>query len=57
VYISDHVLMDVDEFESPSYQRVYQYIQQYTDGEDLDSFSCSETAVGTPQECVEKLLQ
>jgi hypothetical protein len=50
--------MDVGEFEGCSYQRVYQYIQQYmSDGEDLDSFSYSEIAERTPQDCVKTLLK
>ena len=51
--------MDVDEFESCSYQRVYQYIIQcHENNEDLDSFSYdSGSVIGTPQDCICRLLE
>jgi hypothetical protein len=52
------IFMDVDEFESCSYQRVYQYIKCHENDEDLDSFSYdSGSVVGTPQDCICLLLE
>jgi retron-type reverse transcriptase len=55
--LSDQILMDDGEFKSCSYQRVYQYIRRFTAGQKLDNFSYPGTVEGTPQNCVEQLLQ
>ncbi len=49
--------MDDGEFQSNSYQRVYQYIRRFTDKQNLDSFSFNEYIEGTPQDCLEIILQ
>lgn len=52
------VFMDEEEFESNSFQRVYQYIRRYTAGENLDNFSFKESSVeGTPQECLQQIVE
>lgn len=49
--------MDQGEFESASNQRVYQYIQRYDAGQNLDHFSYNGVAEGTPQDCTKTLLR
>ncbi len=49
--------MDDEEFQSNSYQRVYQYIRRFTSEQNLDSFSFDECVEGTTQDCLEIILQ
>ncbi len=49
--------MDDEEFKSNSYQRVYQYIRRFTAKQNLDSFSFNGCVEGTPQDCLEIILQ
>ena len=51
------VVMDDEEFKSNSYQRVYQYIRRFTTKQNLDSFSFNGCVEGTPQDCLEIILQ
>ena len=58
VNLGHHVLlMDDEEFSSACYQRVYQYISCHYAGHNLDNFSFKETVTGTPQNCLQHILQ
>ena len=48
------VLMDEKEFESETYQRVYQYLRRHTANSNLDKFFYHRGSVeGSPQDCLE----
>ena len=48
------ILMDQKEFESETYQRVYQYLRRHTANSNLDRFFYHMGSVeGSPQDCLE----
>ena len=49
--------MDRQEFESPHYQRVYQYLQRHTENIDLDRFSYANSVEGTSANWLKIILQ
>ena len=51
------VVMDRQEFESPHYQRVYQYLWRHIENINLDRFSYIGNVEGTPANCMEIILQ
>ena len=52
--IGSRVVMDLEEFENETFQRVYQYLRRYAAGTDLDRFSYQRQSVeGTPQDCLQ----
>ncbi len=48
--------MDKDIFESPSYRRVFQYLQGHSEDLDLDSFQFDDTEEGTYSDFLETIL-
>ena len=54
---SDIMLMDVQEFESPIYQRVYQYLRRYIVNQKLDQFSFTGSTEGTMDNCLQIILK
>lgn len=44
--------MDQKEFQSASYQRVYQYLKRHDAGEDLDDFTYQSTMEDTAADCL-----
>ena len=50
-------LMDDSEFQSHSYQRVYQYLHRHFAGSNLDEYSFTGKSEGSPQECLKHLLR
>ena len=56
--IGSRVVMDQEEFENETFQRVYQYLRRYAAGTDLDRFSYQRQSVeGTPQDCLQIFLR
>ena len=56
--IGSRVVMDQDEFENETFQRVYQYLSCYAAGNDLDRFSYQRDSIeGTPQDCLQIFLR
>ena len=54
----DRIVMDRNEFESESFQRVYQYLRRHATGESLDKFSYNNDSIeGTLTECLEIFLR
>ena len=51
------VLMDFEEFRSPSYQRVYQYLRRHTMGSNLDAFAFTGQVEGDSNDCLNMILQ
>ena len=51
------VVMDKQEFESPHYQRVYQYLRRHIGNINLDRFSYIGNVEGTTSNCLEIILQ
>jgi len=49
----DKVLMDQKEFQSASYQRVYQYLKRHDAGENLDDFIYQSSIEDTPSDCLD----
>jgi hypothetical protein len=49
--------MDSEEFESSTYQRVYQYLRRFAAGSDLNNFSFEGAIEGTPVNCLMLLLR
>ena len=49
--------MDLEEFRSPSYQRVYQYLRRHTMGSNLDAFAYTGLIEGEPKDCLHMILQ
>ena len=56
-FVSDIVLMDVQEFESSTYQRVYQYLKRYNMKHNLDEFSYTGSIEGTQEDCLQIILK
>ena len=53
----DRVVMDQKEFESETFQRVYQYLRRHAAGNNLDRFSYIRgTTEGTPHDCLQTFL-
>lgn len=54
----DIIVMDKKEFESETFQRVYQYLKRHTLGSNLDTFSYAMGSTeGTSDDCLQILLQ
>ena len=54
----DRIVMDKKEFESGTFQRVYQYLRRHAAGNNLDRYSYTRGSVeGTPQDCLQILLR
>ena len=51
------VVMDMEEFGSEHYQRVYQYLRRHVGGINLDRFSYIGNVEGNPANCLEIILQ
>ena len=51
------ILMDQKEFESATFQRVYQYLRHHIMGKNLDTFSYQNTVEGNPVNYLETILQ
>ena len=51
------VMMDSTEFESPLYQRVYQYLRRYIGEYNLDTFSYAANVEGSPENCLEVITR
>ena len=51
------IVLDMDEFESDHYQRVYQYLRRYVADNNLDTFSYAGTVEQSPTECLDVLLK
>jgi len=49
----DKVLMDQMEFQSASYQRVYQYLKRHDAGENLDDFIYQSSIEDTSADCLD----
>ena len=58
-HVAEHYIsMDMREFKSPGWQRVYQYLCRHIEGKKLDSFSYTSGSVeGTVAECLQVLLR
>lgn len=55
---NDQIVMDRDEFESESFQRVYQYLSRHMMGTNLDRYSYTkENIEGTPHDCLQTLIK
>ena len=60
---SERPSMDDKEFRSIAFQRVFQYLRRYNDGESLDKFSYGQQSLethlveGTSAECLNLLLK
>lgn len=54
---SDNVLMDNQEFESPMYQRVYQYLRRHNKGQKLDKFLYTGKIEGTKEGSLQIILK
>ena len=48
--------MDNQEFESPVYQRVYQYLREHGMSHNLDMFSYTGSVEGTQGNCLQMIL-
>ena len=55
--VPSEVLMDVQEYKSPTYQRVYQYLKRHFKETNLDHFSYTGEIEGTPVDCLEVILR
>lgn len=52
------IIMDEEEFESETFQRVYQYLRLYALGSNLDIFSYAKGSIeGTSEHCLKILLE
>ena len=51
------ILMDLGEFRSATFQRVYQYLRRHLGGFNLDTFSYLGTVEGSPADCLKIVLQ
>ena len=53
----DRLVMDQGEFESETFQRVYQYLRRHAAGSNIDTFSYFRgTIEGTPHDCLQSFL-
>ena len=51
------ILMDLGEFRSATFQRVYQYLRRHLEAINLDTFSYLGTVEGNPADCLKTVLQ
>ncbi len=49
--------MDIKEFKSDPYQRVYQFIRRYRAGKNIDKFCFQNATEGSADDCLELLLE
>ena len=53
-----NILMDENEFESDTFQRVYQYLRCHATNSNLDGFTYNKgTVEGTPYDCLQIVLR
>ena len=51
------MLVDTQEFETPSYQRAYQYLKRHDRGQNLDDFTYEQSIEDTHAECLEVITK